>query len=250
MAANVDYPHLLYRIACGEEIAEKPVPDYEVRTEVPVTGVLATLDEIAHDDEVVEKVDRARSELSSIGHADLAEVRPRRFLSALRSLLDPRWIRSYLRERFAKHRGSVDDVFQRDDPRPVLGILYPLALLVRHGTLNMELLTSEKELAKVRLRRGFRFLMRRPQWRTLGLTMGLFSIAVFLANWDGSRGNVGWVLGWPNRAIEKLFQAPGDLGTPAGALAYSAAHALELFLLYVLSVLILKEPRGPAPPRA
>ena len=51
VAANVDYPHLLFRIASGEKV-EPPDVDYSVRTEAPIVGLLATLDEIAHDDRV------------------------------------------------------------------------------------------------------------------------------------------------------------------------------------------------------
>jgi len=43
IAANVDYPHLLFRIACGETIGEAPEVDYTARTETPLTGLLATI---------------------------------------------------------------------------------------------------------------------------------------------------------------------------------------------------------------
>ncbi len=46
-------------------------------------------------------------------------------------------------------------------------------------------------------------------------------------------------------ALLAFFVPPGDLGTPLGALAYSASHALNLLFLYVVAVFILKEGRGP-----
>ena len=60
VAANVDYPHLVYRIACGEQITETPNVDYTARTETPVTGLLATLQEIAHDEKSLERLRRMR----------------------------------------------------------------------------------------------------------------------------------------------------------------------------------------------
>ena len=40
------------------------------------------------------------------------------------------------------------DVFSSDDPAPMLGILYPLVVFLKHGKINMELLSSESGPAR------------------------------------------------------------------------------------------------------
>ena len=53
LAANVDYPYLLYQIAAGQPITEQPEIDYAKRTETPIVGLLATIEEIANDDQTM-----------------------------------------------------------------------------------------------------------------------------------------------------------------------------------------------------
>ena len=42
-----------------------------------------------------------------------------------------------------EHKHNVYDVLSSDDPLAALGVLYPLAVFLRHGKVNMELLTGE-----------------------------------------------------------------------------------------------------------
>src|SRR5678815_693603 len=45
---------------------------------------------------------------------------------------------------FRDHRNSVSDVFKWEDPLPALGVLYPLAVFLKHGKVSTELLVSEE----------------------------------------------------------------------------------------------------------
>ena len=47
------------------------------------------------------------------------------------------------KELLEEHKHNVYDVLSGDDPLAALGILYPLAVFLRHGKVNMELLTGE-----------------------------------------------------------------------------------------------------------
>jgi predicted ATP-grasp superfamily ATP-dependent carboligase len=244
MAANVDYPHLLYRIACGETITD-PVPvDYRARTETPVTGWLATLDEIARDPELLGRVDRVRQEIEDLGRSGKHDIRLRPFWDAIKEAANPTDIRAFLKEKFEVHHGTIDDILQSDDPRPVLGILYPLALMLKHGNISMGLLTSEAQLDEQRPRRSFRAQIMKPRWRTLGLTVVLFAVALLLANWEPTRNNIGLVLGWPSRLAARLFGQVQDAGTVLGALGGALYGALDLLFLYVCAALILRERKG------
>ena len=246
IAANVDYPHLLFRIATGETIEETPPIDYSVRTEAPLVGLLATLDEIAHDDRVLDRLRKVREELGTLGHSSLEDVRLRPFWEALKQAANPKDIKAYLEEMFEKHHDTIDDVMQADDPRPALGMLFPIAMMLKHGKLSMGVLTSETELTSQKPRRRFRDRLRRPRWRTLLLTAVLFAASILAVNADATRNNLGWILGWPMRLAERVFGSLDqiDPGTLLGALRLTGYHGLNLLFLYVLAALLLSQRRG------
>jgi len=243
LAANVDYPHLLYRIAVGERVEEQTEVDYSVRTETPVTGLLATLDEIAHDEALWGKFDAARTELGRAMHSDLRDVRFRPLWDAVKHAANPRDLRSYLGAMFANHQGTIDDVLRRNDPLPVLGFLYPVAQMLKHGKLSVGVLTSEAELEERLPRRRFRDLVRRPTWKALLLTGILCTLSVFFVNWEYTSDGVAWVLTFPSRFAATLF---GDVAEPSsifGALARTGFHVVSLAFYYFAAALLLRESR-------
>jgi len=242
IAANVDYPHLLFRIACGERIEQLPEVDDSVRTEAPIVGLLATLDEIAHDDRVLDRLRRVRDELKQLGQSDLQDVRLKPFWQSVKDAADPKDVKAYLKEMFEKHRDTISDVMQGDDPRPALGVLFPLALMVKHGKLSMAVLASEEELPSETPRLRFRDQLRHPRWRTLALTAMLFALSILLVNADLTRDNLGWILGWPLRLAEMSFGSLKeiDAGTVGGALRYTVYHMLNLLYLYGVAAWMLR----------
>ena len=197
IAANVDYPHLLYQIAIGEIIEQPPEIDYEKRTETPLVGLLATLEEIAHHDE--RKLAELRTlgdEFKQIPAADDKRQQFQRFLDQLKTVTSPTNIREYLRQMFEKHAGTINDVVSADDPLPALGALYPLALMLKHGKLSTAVLVSEHELPGARVRKRLRDYVR-PNWWTLLLTGVLFALSVLIDSLEPTRRFIGWLLGWP-----------------------------------------------------
>jgi hypothetical protein len=64
-------------------------------------------------------------------------------LGGLEGFLDVEERRRKAHELLEVNHHNVYDVLSREDPLPALGILYPLAVFLRHGRVNMELLTSE-----------------------------------------------------------------------------------------------------------
>ncbi|MFH1924721.1 MAG: ATP-grasp domain-containing protein, partial [Planctomycetota bacterium] len=243
IAANVDYPHLLFRIASGEKIEAAPEVDYSTRTEAPLVGLLATLDEIARDDRLLDRFRKVRDELGALGQSNVEDVRLKPLLGALKEATDTKDLKAYFTEMFEKHRDTIDDVLQSDDPRPALGVLFPIALMLKHGKLSMGLLTSEAELPEERPRRRFRDLLRHPRWRVVWLTAALFAVSIFALSADVTRNNLGWVLGWPMRLAEWLFGPVGDLdrGTVGGAIGFTVYHGLNLLYLYVVSAILLRQ---------
>lgn len=51
-----------------------------------------------------------------------------------------RW--EHARTLLADHHNTVSDVLSTDDPLSALGILYPLAVFMKHGKISTELLVS------------------------------------------------------------------------------------------------------------
>ncbi len=240
LAANVDYPYLLFRIACGEKIEQTPEIDYSTRTEAPITGLLATLDEIAHDERALSRLRKVAEEFGALGHSELKDLRLQPFWHALKQAANPKDIKAYLHEKFAAHQNTINDVIQSDDPAPMLGVLFPIAMMLKHGKLSVGLLTSEQELPSERPRRRFRDLLLRPRWTAVALTFLLFAAGALLINAGATSGNIGSALVWP---AESIFgpMSEMDRGTITGALRYTGYHAFNLLMLYVLSAIILRE---------
>ncbi len=246
IAANVDYPHLLYRIANGERIDEQPQVDYSKRTETPITGLLATLDEIAHDKERWARLDKVRREFGAVVHADAREAKNvslRPFWNAIKQAANPRDIKSYLSGMFESHQNTIDDVLQKDDPLPALGFLYPVALMLKHRKLSMGVLTSEQEIDKNKPRRRLRDLLRQPTWSALLLTASLFAASIFLAHWAPTSNNIGFALGFPGRIAQTVLGPASDLTTLGGAIKHTIFQTLNLLFLYLVAAIVLRQSR-------
>lgn len=237
IAANVDYPYLLYQIAIGEPIHQRPEIDYEKRTETPIVGLLATLEEIANDEVKLAELRTLAEEFKRIPAADQKRQQLQRFLDRLKEVARPRNVRDYLRQMFDKHAGTINDVLHADDPLPALGVLYPITLMLKHGTLSTAMLVSEQELPGDRPKKRLRDRLR-PNWATLVLTGILFALSVAIDSFEPTRRVLGWVLGWPRHAAEAAATRVGFDRQGSGA-AFAFYHILNFVYLYVLSAVIL-----------
>jgi predicted ATP-grasp superfamily ATP-dependent carboligase len=232
IAANVDYPYLLYKIAIGAPIGDAPAVDYEKRTETPIIGLLATLEEIANDETKLAELRTLAEVFKQIGVADQKRPQFQRFLDQLKTVARPANVREYLRGMFEKHVGTINDVVCADDPLPALGALYPLALMLKHGKLSTAVLVSEQELPAEKPRKRLRDYLR-PNWSALLLTGVLFVLSVVVDRFEPTRRWLGWLLGWPRHAAEAA------VGREGGGAAYAFYHILNFVYLYVLAAIIL-----------
>jgi len=138
-----DYPWLLFQLAVEGHV--DPVRDIrtDVRTETPILAFLATLQEIAENE-------RGMKALTDSWEQAKAEFRTGSKRQGIRQLF--RGVRDYfdVKARFNKsrqlleeHKDNIYDVLSRDDPFAALGVLYPLAVFLKHGKVNLELITGE-----------------------------------------------------------------------------------------------------------
>jgi predicted ATP-grasp superfamily ATP-dependent carboligase len=142
VASGWDYPYLLYRLAIDGTVAAVDPQNNNAKTETPVVALLATLTEIIDDDTRMEAMRQAFDELE-------LEYGPGSRLHALRDFferlkhgvdVDGRW--EHARMLLHDHHNTVSDVLSWDDPLPALGIMYPLAVFMKHGKISTELLVS------------------------------------------------------------------------------------------------------------
>jgi len=249
VASNVDYPYLLFRIACGEHVTETPRVSYDVRTEAPVVGLLSTLEEIAHDERLLERLKLVAREFKALGRTPIKDLRLKPLWEALRAAAHTRDIRRIIHEAFEKHADAINDVLQAEDPAPVLGLLFPLVLMLKHGKLSLALVTGESDPDRGRPTRRFRDFLRRPRWRAILLAGFLFTLSVLAKSAPFTRDNIGWVLALPLEAAQAVFGRLSELRTDTlgGALRYTACNALHLFFWYLLAALLLRRrsPRRP-----
>lgn len=141
--AGWDYPWMLYRLAVDGRVDPVSPPRSAVRTETPGAALLATLHEVIHDEPRTQALRKAIDGLQAgyvRGHRHKAI---RRFAGEFKRALDLRGRWRRLRDLLRDHRNAVSDVFRWDDPLPVLGIFYPLAVFLKHGRLSTGLLVSE-----------------------------------------------------------------------------------------------------------
>lgn len=142
--AGVDFPWLAFQLACGEKLEPQPPAPGGVTVRTPVLDLLATLSEIVSTD-----ITRSTFE-TMLQHARASVQRggPATELlmtlgSDLKQGLDARAQRmKHVQELLAAHDDSVVEVLDKDDPGPILGLLYPLALFVEHGELTADLLVG------------------------------------------------------------------------------------------------------------
>jgi len=141
--AGWDYPYLLYRLAVDGKVDPVEPHDTRVRTETPVMGLLATLHEVIHDEPRMEAMKGAYKKLQRSYIRGNRRMALRAFVNNFKDAADVPGRLERIRELFRDHRDSVSDVFKWEDPLPALGVLYPLAVFLKHGKVSTELLVSE-----------------------------------------------------------------------------------------------------------
>ncbi|MHC4676390.1 MAG: hypothetical protein ACYTBZ_28195, partial [Planctomycetota bacterium] len=67
----------------------------------------------------------------------------RKLLRGVKDYFDVKARLKKARQLLEEHKDNVYDVLSSDDPLAALGVLYPLAVFLRHGKVNLELITGE-----------------------------------------------------------------------------------------------------------
>ena len=142
VASGWDYPYLLYRLAIDGTVAPVDPANNGAKTETPVMALLATLTEIAQDETRLAAMRKAWQELRLEYGPGSRLHALRDFFERLKHGVDVEGRLEHARRLLADHHNTVSDVLSWDDPLPALGVLYPLAVFMKHGKITMELLVS------------------------------------------------------------------------------------------------------------
>ncbi len=140
ISANVNYPLLAYNIAKDGDCETVTKIDKTMRTENLTTAVMALMDELVKDEDKRKEINKLRKYWKKSFKEDFASNMTQFFMS---------WGKVNKKNRdifkeFIERRAFVkDDILDAKDPFVFLGILYPVAMFLRHGKVNKFLLTSE-----------------------------------------------------------------------------------------------------------
>jgi len=138
-----DYPWLLFQLADAGQVDLDAERRTDVKTEIPILAFLATLQDMSHSE-------RGDAALKSGWEEAKAEFRDgskraglKALLKGMKTGLDPVARLKEAQRVLSDHRYNVYDVLSKEDPGPALGIFFPLAVFLKNGKVNMELITGE-----------------------------------------------------------------------------------------------------------
>ena len=138
-----DYPWLVFQLAATGKVDLDDERRTDVKTETPILAFLATLQEMSHS----ERGDAALKAGWETARAEFRDGSKRAGLKALftglKTGLDPVARLKEAKRVLDDHKHNVYDVLSKEDPGPALGIFFPLAVFLKHGKVNLELITGE-----------------------------------------------------------------------------------------------------------
>ena len=138
-----DYPWLLFKLAAEGHVDPVKEGRLDVRTETPVLAFLATLQDIADSDRGMAALKESWNSAREEFREGSKRMGIRNLFRGAKDFFDMKTRFSEAKRLLDEHRDNVYDVLSSDDPLAALGVLYPLAVFLRHGKVNMELLTGE-----------------------------------------------------------------------------------------------------------
>ncbi len=138
-----DYPWLLFRLAVDGRIDPVEKTRNDVRTETPILAFLSTIREIAENERGMEALGNSWEQAKEEFRTGSKRQGVRELFRGVHDYFDAKARFKKAKQLLEEHKHNVYDVLSRDDPLAALGILYPLAVFLKHGKVNLELITGE-----------------------------------------------------------------------------------------------------------
>ncbi|MHC4156786.1 MAG: carboxylate--amine ligase [Planctomycetota bacterium] len=138
-----DYPWLLFQLAVKGHIDPIKEIRTDVRTETPILAFLATLQEIAENERGMKALTDSWEQAKEEFRTGSKRQGARKLFRGVKDYFDVKVRYNKAKQLLEEHKDNIYDVLSRDDPMAALGVLYPLAVFMRHGKVNLELITGE-----------------------------------------------------------------------------------------------------------
>ena len=138
-----DYPWLLFQLAAEGRIDPVPQARADVRTETPVLAFLSTLQEITESEGHMDALRDSWQGVKQEFRTGSKRQGVRMLFHSIKEYCDVKARTAKVKRLLEDHKDNIYDVLSRDDPLAALGVLYPLAVFLRHGKVNLELITGE-----------------------------------------------------------------------------------------------------------
>ena len=141
------YPVWMYNLALDGRIEPQKPGKVDVRTSNPGLMILRMIQDFVDARDSMPAIAQAYNEFNS-------EQKKKNFTAVMQLVkkvsgaIDlPARLRAVVKL-IKKERGAINEYFSWDDPFPVLGLVYPLMVYIKHGEITPELLVGEKVLHK------------------------------------------------------------------------------------------------------
>ena len=138
-----DYPWLTFQLAATGTVDLDVERRTDVKTEIPILAFLATLDELSHNEAGHAALKDGWETAKDEFRAGSKRAGLKALLRGLKTGLDPKARLREAKRVLSDHKHNVYDILSKEDPGPALGIFFPLAVFLKHGKVNVDLITGE-----------------------------------------------------------------------------------------------------------
>lgn len=143
LLAGVDYSWLLFQLGAGIPLDPVAAPEPGMRSDTPVTSLLAIAQEAAERSIDWPGLQQAWQEaVSGAEQADTPWTKMREFWRGLKDTVDSQDRSKEVERLLNENEDNLSFLLTSDDPMPLFGLLYPLAIFVKHGKVNTGLLVG------------------------------------------------------------------------------------------------------------
>jgi predicted ATP-grasp superfamily ATP-dependent carboligase len=141
------YPLWAYDLAVDGRIGPQKPEKIDVRTSNPGLMILRMIQDFVDARDSMPAIAQAYNEFNyEQKKKDIAAVL--QLVKKVSGAIDlPGRLRAVVKL-IKKERGAINEFFSWDDPLPILGLIYPLMIYIKHGVITPELLVGEKVLHK------------------------------------------------------------------------------------------------------
>jgi len=141
--SGVEYPHLLFRLAVDGHVDPVTTGAKNVRTVNPCLVVMLMLQEFMEAKNTRSEIKRSFEEFMEDWQREDDHFKALdRFSDNMASALNPFSRVKAVDEVLRQTRGAVDELFNKKDPLPALGLLYPLAAFIKKRKISPEALVT------------------------------------------------------------------------------------------------------------